>query len=206
MTERGYRSASELRALLRRGGDISAFIPRAAAEVYARDAAFGRGVPSQSALETAMLSRLRMLDAARFAALPDGGGGLAERLARAAAEEPTLEAVQAAVKNKRLAMSRVRRACVCAALGVESGMTEGAPPFARLLAANARGRELLGEIGKTSAAEIVTKPAALRRLGGEAEKLFALGASAHDLYVLGYRAAEERRGGADWRRGPCIIE
>lgn len=199
------RSASELRAMLRRGADVAPFIPGAAAEVYARDAAQGRGMPSQSVLETAILSRLRRLDAARCAALPDANGGLGERLCRAAAEEPTLDAVCAAVKNKRLAMSRVRRAVLCAALGVESGMTNAAPPYARLLAANERGRELLGEIKKSAAVPIVTKSAAVRELERESVALFTLGAAAHDLYALGYRAAEERRGGADWRAGPRIV-
>ena len=200
------RSASELRSLLRRGEKAAAFMPAAAAAVYEKDTAMGRGMPSREVLETAMLSRLRTLDAARCAALPDAGSGLAERLCRAAAEEPSLDAVCAAVKNKRLAMSRVRRVCVCAALGVEDGMASGTPPYARLLAATARGRELLGEIKKTSAVPIVTKPAAVRELESESVRLFTLGAAAHDLYVLGYRAAEERRGGADWRTGPRIIE
>ena len=200
------RSASELRALLRSGEDAGAFMPAAVAAVYEREEALGRGVPSREALETALLSRLRTLDAARCAALPDASGGLGERLERAAAEEPSLDAICAAVKNKRLAMSRVRRAVVCAALGVKRGMADGTPPYARLLAATPRGRALLGELRKTSAVPIVTKPAAVRELGGESLRVFTLGAAAHDLYALGCRAAEERRGGADWRTGPRIIE
>ena len=204
--EGNSRSASELRALLRRGERAEAFMPAAAAAVYERDAAMGRGIPSAERLETAMLSRLRMLDAARCAALPDASAGLGERLCRAAAEEPSLDAVYAAVKNKRLAMSRIRRAALCAVLGVERGMAEGTPPYARLLAATARGRELLSELKKTSAVPIITKPSSVRELDEQSVKIFTLGAAAHDLYVLGYRAAEERRGGADWRRAPAVSE
>ncbi|MBR0208632.1 MAG: nucleotidyltransferase family protein [Oscillospiraceae bacterium] len=204
--EGNSRSASELRALLRRGEKTAAFLPAAVAAVYEKDTAMGRGMPSREVLETAILSRLRTLDASRCAAVPDASGGLAERLEKAAAEEPSLDAVYAAVKNKRLAMSRVRRAVMCAALGVEDGMANGTPPYARLLAATARGRELLGEIKKMSAVPIVSKPASVRELADESVRIFTLGAAAHDLYVLGYRAAEERRGGADWRTGPKIIE
>ena len=200
------RSASELRTFLRRGEKVSSFMPAAVQAVYEKDAAMGRGTPSREALETAILSRLRTLDAARCAALPDASGGLGERLLKAAAEEPSLDAVYAAVKNKRLAMARVRRNVLCAALGVESGMAVGTAPYARLLAATARGRELLGEIKKTSAVPIITKPAAVRELDAQSVKIFSLGAAAHDLYALGYRAAEERRGGADWRAGPRIVE
>ncbi len=200
------RSASELRGLMRSGEDVSAFMPAAAAAVFEKDAASGCGIPDREALETAILSRLRMLDAARCAALPDASGGLGERLYKAASEEPSLDDVFAAVKNKRLAMARVRRSVMCAALGVERDMADGTPPYARLLAATALGRELLGEIKKTSAVPIVTKPASVRDLDARSAQIFSLGAAAHDLYVLGCRAAEERRGGADWRAGPRIVE
>ena len=204
--EGNSRSASELRVLLRRGENAGRYMPAAASAVYEKDAAMGRGMPSREVLETAMLSRLRALDEARCAALPDASGGLGERLYRAAAEEPTLDGVYAAVKNKRLAMARVRRAALCAVLGVEKGMANGTPPYARLLAATARGRELLGELKQTSAVPIVTKPASVRELDAQSVGIFSLGAAAHDLYALGYRAAEERRGGADWRTGPRILE
>ena len=204
--EGNTRSASEIRSLLSRGESADRFMGAAARAVLERDTAQGRGIPSRAAIETAILSRLRMLRREDFLALPDASGGLGERLFRAAGEEPTLDAVFAAVKNKRLAMSRVRRACYCAALGITSNAADGIPPYARLLAANARGREMLAELKETSEIPIVTKPASVRELGERSETIFSLGAAAHDLYVLGYRAAEERRGGADWRSGPRIVE
>lgn len=204
--EGNTRSASEIRSLLLRGESADRFMGAAARAVLERDTAQGRGIPSRAAIETAILSRLRMLRREDFLALPDASGGLGERLFRAAGEEPTLDAVFAAVKNKRLAMSRVRRACYCAALGITSNAADGIPPYARLLAANARGREMLAELKETSEIPIVTKPASVRELGERSETIFSLGAAAHDLYVLGYRAAEERRGGADWRTGPRIVE
>ena len=204
--EGNTRSASEIRSLLLRGESADRFMGAAARSVLERDTAQGRGIPSRAAIETAILSRLRMLRREDFLALPDASGGLGERLFRAAGEEPTLDAVFAAVKNKRLAMSRVRRACYCAALGITSNAADGIPPYARLLAANARGREMLAELKETSEIPIVTKPASVRELGERSETIFSLGAAAHDLYVLGYRAAEDRRGGADWRSGPRIVE
>ena len=199
------RSASELRSLLRRGGEAARFMPASARAVFAFDEAQGRGIPSPAALETAVLSRLRMCPGEVFASLPDASGGLGERLKKAV-EEPSLDAVYAAVKNKRLAMSRIRRAVFCAALGLREGMAASLPPYARLLAANSRGRELLGQWKESSPIPIVTKPSLVRELGGASEEIFSLGAAAHDLYVLGYRAAEERRGGSDWRTAPRIVE
>ena len=204
--EGNSRSASELRTLLRRREKVTPYMPAAASAVYEKDTDMGRGTPSHEMLETAILSRLRALDEESCRALPDASDGLGERLYKAVKEEPSLDAVYAAVKNKRLAMSRVRRAVMCAALGVTSGLTEGLPPYARLLAATAKGRELLAEIKDTSSVPIITKPASVRDLNSECVRIFTLGAEAHDLFALGYRAAEERRGGADWRMSPRIIE
>lgn len=198
------RSAAEIRAMLLRGEDALRCMPEASAEIYMRELRSGR-LPEPSALEAAMLSRLRTLGEAELCKLPDAGGGLAQRLRRAAAEEPDIGAVCAAVKNKRLAMSRVRRAVCCAALGVTADMAAGAPPYARLLAANARGRKLLGEIKKNCSVPIVTRPSVVREFGGEAEHIFSLGAAAHDLYALARPAVEQRRGGEDWRASPAML-
>lgn len=200
------RSASELRERMLRGESVEGFLPVASATVLAKDSAAGRGMPDRDRIETALLSRLRALPPEAFTDLPDAAGGLGERLARAAAEEPSFDAVCAAVKNKRLALSRIRRAACCAALGVEQGMSAGLPPYARLLAATWRGRAVLPEIKRKTAIPLLTRPAAVRQLNEEAQRIFTLGAKAHDLYVLGYSTESERRGGADWRASPIMTE
>ena len=200
----GIKSASEIRAIMHMGGDISKFIPPDANGVYRRDIEQGRGTPNEFILEAAILSRLRMLGPEEFEGLPDGADGAGARLF-AAAKEPTLEAVTAAAKTRRYTLSRIRRMALCAALGVRAGMAEGIPPYARVLAVNEKGREALREIKKTSGIPILTKPASVKALGPEAGRIFSLTAQAHDLYALGYRAEQERQGGMDWRTGPKII-
>ena len=152
-----------------------------------------------------MLSRLRMLPREVYLALPDADEGLGNALYHAAHEEATLSAVLAAAKSRRYALSRLRRMTMCAALGVASGMAEGTPPYARVLAANERGRGLLREMNERSAVPIVTKPAAARTLPEPVRGVFAHTADAHDLYVLAYTAREERRCGGDWRRSPTMV-
>ena len=56
-----------------------------------------------------------------------------------------------------------------------------------------------------TAAPVITKPAAGRNLPGAAGEIFALTADAHDLYVLGCPAREERRCGGDWRASPFVL-
>ena len=205
MSESGHKSAAEIRRAIANGADISASVPGSAYEIYRREDKLGRGPVLMENLESAMISRLRMLPDSAFAALPDAGEGLNNRLARAAREESGLDAVIAAAKSKRYALSRIRRMVMCAVLGISADMSRETPPYARVLAANARGCALLREMEGKARIPVITKPAAVKELGAECREVFDRSSSAHDLYVLGYSAKEERRGGADWRTSPKIV-
>lgn len=203
--EGDFRSAAELRAALGAGRAVTAYMPAPAAHVFERERDRGRGPVLMSDMEPLLLSRLRMLPDEVFRGLPDASEGLGNRLAAAVREEATWDAVLSAAKSKRYALARLRRMALCACLGVQAGMALGTPPYARVLAATEKGREVLRECSGTSKIPVITKPAAVRDAGSEALSVYALGASAHDLYVLGARASEERRGGADWRTGPALV-
>ena len=205
ISESGHKSAAEIRRALANGSDIAASVPGSAYEIYRREDKLGRGPVLMENLESAMISRLRMLPDSAFAALPDAGEGLNNRLARAAREESGLDAVIAAAKSKRYALSRIRRMVMCAVLGISADMSRETPPYARVLAANARGCALLRDMEGKARIPVITKPAAVKELGAECREVFDRSSSAHDLYVLGYSAKEERRGGADWRTSPKIV-
>ncbi len=191
-------SASALRSRYAAGESLAGFLPAEAAALFA-------AAPRRDArlFEAALLSRLRLLDEAAFCALPDAADGLGERLYGAVRAEGSLKAIHAAAQTRRYPLARVRRLCLAACLGLRAGMADGTPPFARVLAANARGRALLRQ--RAGAFPILTKPAAVRSLGREAQALFTLGADAHDLYVLAYPDAARKIPGEDWRTGPVIV-
>lgn len=200
-----FRSASELRSRLAAGRSCQEFMPESAAAVFERENERGRGPVLMETLEPMLLSRLRMLPDAEFSRLPDASEGLGNRLCAAVRDEPTLDGVLAAAKSKRYALARIRRMTMCACLGVREGMSAGIPPYARLLAATERGRALLRRAQDKSRIPIITKAATARQLPREALEVFELGSGARDLYVLGYRATAERRGGGDWRTGPALV-
>ncbi len=198
----GPCSASQLRRRIRAGESTEGEIPAAAEAVYVRARAEGRELKDPAMLEIAVLSRLRMLEREAFERLPDGGEGLGLRLWKAVQEERSLEEIAQAAKSKRYALARLRRMCLAAALGLERESAKGLPPYARVLAFNERGRELLRDLDG-SEIPLLTKPAQVRQLGERAERVFRLGAGAHDLYGLGLPAREKP--GEDWRRGPVRI-
>lgn len=199
-------SASELRKRLAAGETVYANMPKECGEVLKREMHQGRGPVMGAALDTAIISRLRMLSKERFEALPDSGEGLAARLYRAASAEVSVDAVIAAAATKRYALSRLRRMVMCAALGIKEGDAEGIPPYIRVLAANSRGCAILKQMQEKASLPIITKPAEINSLGAEARACFALERAATDLFVLGFQAAEERRGDRDFRTSPIILK
>ena len=201
----GLRSASEIRRMLLSGRAIGGEVPREALAVYENERRLGREVRGMTSFETALLSRLRLFDEAYFRSLPDAGDGLGERLYQAIHRETSYDAILAAAQSKRYPLARIRRLCLCACLGVKAGMSEGVPPYARVLAANEKGRELLRERSGKGTLPILTKPASVRERSNDCQKLFALGANAHDFYVLAYPGKDERKPGLDWRTGPKIL-
>lgn len=198
-------SASDLRAKLQQGKSIKDLTPKKCKAVYDREKKAGRGPVTMKSLELPIVSRLRMLDAPSYDALPDAGEGLGKRLCAAAHDEPALDGILSAAKTKRYALSRLRRMTMCAALGVTADYTDGIPPYARVLAANNKGKAALRIISEKSQIPIITKPATVRELSRECRDIFLLGSGAHDLYVMAYKAYDDRRGEADYRTSPTII-
>ncbi len=204
--EGNIRSASEIRARIGKKNEFSPYMPEAAVEVFRRENELGRGPILMDTLEPMLLSRLRMLLDGEFNRLPDASEGLGNRIRAAVREEATWDGVLSASKSKRYALSRIRRMCMCACLRVTDGAAEGTPPYARLLAATGRGRELLRDISNKTRIPVITKPATVRSLSKEALAVYELGAYARDLYVLGCPAIQGRRGNSDWRTGPAMVE
>jgi len=198
-------SASDIRSMLAMERPIKNYVPRDAYALYKREKEQGRGPVLMVDLESAVLSRLRMMNETDFAGIPDDSEGLGNRLFAAAREESSLDGILSAAKSKRYALSRLRRMCLCAALGIKKGEAEGLPPYARVLAANEMGKSVLKTINDKASVPVITKPASVKELSEECRSLFELCSSAHDLYVLGYKAVEERRGSADWRTSPKMM-
>ena len=130
-------SATALRAMMP-DGNWEAFVPAEAAECL-RSAS----THTLRAGERAILCKLRTMTDAEFEALPYGSEGLWRKLMHAAHREATLEAVAEAVKSKRYTRTRIDRMILCAFLGLTAADLNTPAPYARVLAFNDRGREIL---------------------------------------------------------------
>ena len=201
-----FRSASALRSMISSGEDFREFVPAQALQVFQEETDKGRGPVDMRCLETAMLSRLRMLKLSDFHSLPDNSEGLSDRIYKAVKTEASVSKILESAKTKRYAMSRLRRMLMCAALGLTADKARGLPPYTRLLGANKQGCRILKSVKKSSGIPIITKPASAEKLDDKSRHLFELECSAADFYTLAYENTEERKAGSDWRQSPFIAE
>lgn len=200
-----FVSASAIRTLLRRGEEEKALSLMAPAMVsaYRAEREAGRAPAVLANCERAVLARLRFLEEADWAALDEGNEGLYRRFARAAGSAGSPAELLETVKTKRYPLARLRRMVFRAYLGLPPAPPEK-PACLRVLAANARGTSLLAGMRKTASLPVLTKPAAVRRLAPEAQRLFDLEARADRLYAL---ACPDPAAVPDERRmGPVIFQ
>lgn len=199
----GPKSASEIRYLMAEGQDVSPYIPKEAFVIYNNEVQRGRSISAER-IETAVLSRLRMLDVSFFENLRDGANGVGMRVYNAIQSENSLHAIAEKAKAKRYAYSRIKRLCMNAALGIKKEDAEGLPQFTRILAMNNKGKEILRNVPESNLT-IITKPASARQQSTQIKDTFIKSANAHDLFVLCYENEKARNCGEDWRVGPKIV-
>ena len=131
-------SATALRQAIEKGKDWKIYVPAPAYDCFEN-----APVHILSVGEQAILYRLRTMTDAEYEALPYGSEGLWRKLMHAARKESTLEKVLETTKSKRYARSRLDRMVMCAFLGITKDMLDSPAPYARVLAFNDRGREIL---------------------------------------------------------------
>lgn len=199
--EGGFASASLIRELAGKGdwSAVERWTPEGTAEVIK-----SAGIADMRYVERAMLSKLRSMDRARFAALPDSGEaeGLPARLEKAARESGTLEEFYTLAKTKRYAHARIRRLALWAFLDIGSEISVK-PQYLRVLGANGRGQAVLREMKKASQLPVLTKTAHIKELDKKAREQFEMECKATDLYGLCFETA--RPCGLDLLKGPVIV-
>lgn len=157
-----FASASHIRELLLSGDDALRFMPEAVP---------ANMISSVKSVEKAILYCLAMMTKDELSSVPYADG-LETRLYDASRTAPTLEALYDGVKTKNITHARARRAVMLAALGVQkTDLCE--IPYARVLAMNNRGAEILALCKKTASIPISASLSELSKLGDSAAR-FAL--------------------------------
>lgn len=169
-------NAHSVRERILRNEDVSGMVTgRTAGLVSEGD------IVSMQKWETVALASLRELGEEQASMLPDVSGGLDRRMLRASREAVSLGDFYDRVNTKNYTLSRIRRAAACAVCGI-SGGAGAVPPYARLLAIGKGGRDLLGEISRSSSVPVSENLAVLARTSEQAASLAGEEERATDIY------------------------
>ncbi len=136
--------------------------------------------------ESAVLSKLRTMNADDFSKIEDVGEGLENRIVDAVRSSVCLNEIYDKIKTKRYTHSRIRRIILNAYLGIENKYSQ-AVPYIRILGFNDKGRDILSEIKKRSQLPVISRYGDTQELDAYGRELFELECRCTDLYNLGYK-------------------
>ena len=170
-----FASASQIRAMLRNGEDVSRFVPEAPQKIT---------YPER--LDAAVLYRLRTMTTEELRRVPDVGEGLENRILEAAGQSGSVEELLQRVKTKRYTHARLRRIITCAFLGITEELQNTPADYARVLGMTDWGAGLLC----SCRCEIVTSVAKSLRENAEIAPFLRLDIRAGDLAALAYDPAQ----------------
>ncbi len=131
-------SATAVRRRMLGGEAWEPFVPEPAEKCFT-----GAALHTLEAGERAVLARLRTMDEREFEAVPFGTEGLWRKMMHAVHMEATIDGIVTAMKSKRYTRTRLDRMLMCAFLGITREDMQTPAPYARVLAFNDRGREIL---------------------------------------------------------------
>lgn len=182
-TSSRFASASFIRnAILEQQENYLHFIPPETAELLNQRLQEGR-IASMNYLESVALYKMRMISESELLNLPDMTPALARRFLNARTANSFSEFL-ACVKTKCFTMARIRRIIMCAMIGIEKQDLQLQQPYARILAFNQKGSELLGILKKTSKIPLGTSLKKLANLSPQAARLAQIETNASQVYGL----------------------
>ena len=184
-------SASAIRRELMAGRSVDELLPPSSAEILARERLAGRGPVFLAEMDRVILGQLRRMEEEDFRACDGGGEGLYHRFYGAVRASSSCEELLQRAKTKRYPMARLRRMLLHSWLGVYQPGREEIPPYIRVLGANGCGRALLRRMREKAALPVITQPAEIRGLSGQAQRLFDAESRCTDQYVLAWSRTGE---------------
>lgn len=188
-----FASASAIRKLILSGEDYSAFAPET-----------GSPAADLRRLEPAILAKLRCMKPEDFEQVYDAAAGLGERLYKAVRRAGSMEELYFLTKTKRYTLARIRRAVLCAFLGVEKKMLREKDAYIRILGMNPRGREILAAAKAAGCAlPLDTSLRALMDTSREAHRQGAFQSRCRDIWALALE--KPLPCGSDFTAKPVII-
>ncbi len=158
LTHGNIASASKIRELIINGEDYERFTPMRIDDPV-----------TLSALESAILYKLKTISEKDLARIADVSEGLENRIIDAARKYNSINEILSATKTKRYTMARLRRIMICALLDITSKLQDTPVPYLRILGIKS-GKESI--ISNAKLPLIVKTKADYERLDNSLKEIF----------------------------------
>lgn len=191
-------SASLIRDRIRTAQAWEGFVPKAAAEIYAK-----AEIADISQIENAILYRMRTATPQELASAPDISEGIENRIITAAKQATSLEELYALAKTKRYSHARIRRIILNFFLNIKAEDLQTPVPYIKVMAFNERGAQLLRAAKETAKLPVITKAADISGLDKSSQRIFSVECTAGDIYALCF--AKRLSCGAEKEFKPIIL-
>lgn len=184
--------------------EADAAIPVSTRRILQEEFDAGRGPLSSSLYETIILSSIRRMTSAQLEQLPDMGEGLHNRVKAGGENAGSLEELMTYVGTRRYTRTRLSRSLFhLLTTMTREDLSEfnrfGGPQYIRVLGFNAKGRKILASMKEKAALPVITKAAQFKNSCNPLlKRMLEIESVATDLYVLGYRNPDHRRGGQEF--------
>ncbi len=191
---------------------VSRVLPGTSSLVLHRELASGRGPVSFGLFSLPVTAQIRKLGPEGIRYYPEVTEGLENRIWNAACTMTELEDMLETIKTKRYTRTRLGRILTYIFLDIKKELLdrlerENYPCYARVLALNKKGAEVLKRAGAVSRIPIITRTA--RHGFSEGSSLFDMlqkEVLATDLYVLGYANRKYAFAGQDYVTSPFFLK
>ncbi len=204
--KKGITSAASIRKeILQHGLDskVQNAVPQAVLQILSDAFADGMGPVRTESLENLFLGILRRSTTAEIKSWMDVSEGLENRIRKSAQNASSLEELISSLKTRRYTQTRLQRILVHGLLDLttETFRTlndDTGPKYLRILAFSEHAAPLLKQLKKTARVPIITKAAHIAREEKPVQEMFAFDRLAGDLYSLGMKNPNGRKGDRDY--------
>ncbi|MDD6826071.1 MAG: nucleotidyltransferase [Oscillospiraceae bacterium] len=177
-----FASASFIRQNVKEQNAYSDLMPETMYETLLQSVDSGK-TASLANLEKAIMYRMRTMTPAQLRDVPDVGQGLEYRIFEARTAS-TVQQMMEQIKTKRYTMSRIRRIFLNSLLGITKDDLTTPPVYARILAINERGTDILSVAKGKSRIPLSTSLARLSEINAVTKRTAELESLSTDIYNL----------------------
>jgi len=186
-----FASATSIRDKMDKGESVDALIPTQTRKTY-----------DKKAYDNLVLYHFRKERLKALQKTCDMSEGLENKFKKASQISISCDELAEAVKSKRYTRTRINRICANSLLGIEDFHTEFEPQYARVLAFNERGQEILAKMKKASQIPVITKVADAKPDTNEFKIMLEKDLLATDIYSI----LTDKPAGLDFKTSPIKVK